>query len=96
MAMTGEEIHDWLNNAGLLPEHNRDASFANLLKDGISLCRLINRIKPGSVTNVTFQTRKLCVVYVHHSRLARDIYRKMLNRTLRSLYKHVRAWEYKR
>ena len=52
MAMTGEEIHDWLNNAGLLPEHNRDASFADLLKDGISLCRLINKIKPGSVLNV--------------------------------------------
>lgn len=52
MAMTGEEIYDWLNNAGLLPEHNRDASFSDLLKDGISLCRLINRIKPGSVVNV--------------------------------------------
>ena len=63
MAMTGEEIHEWLNNAGLLPEHNKDASFADLLKDGISLCRLINRIKPGSVVNVIkFQTRKLFVI----------------------------------
>ena len=63
MAMTGEEIHDWLNNAGLLPEHNRDASFADLLKDGISLCRLINRIKPGSVVNVIkFQKPENCVL----------------------------------
>ena len=54
--MTSEEIHDWLNNAGLLPER-KDASFAELLKDGISLCRLINRIKPGSVTNVCLQEK---------------------------------------
>lgn len=57
MAMSGEEIHDWLNNAGLLPEHRKDTSLADLLKDGISLCRLMNRIKPGSVSNVRVHGR---------------------------------------
>ncbi|XP_065887458.1 rho guanine nucleotide exchange factor 7-like isoform X2 [Dysidea avara] len=48
-----EEIHDWLNALGLLPEHDVDAVLGNLLKDGISLCRLVNRLKPGTVTNIS-------------------------------------------
>ena len=65
MAMSVEEIHDWLNNAGLLPEHKKDASLADMLKDGISLCRLINRIKPGSVTNVNVSRRDFVYHNVH-------------------------------
>ena len=96
MAMTSEEIHDWLNNAGVLPER-KDASFADLLKDGITLCRLINRIKPGSVANVSHQKRKLFLSNsVHYSRLARDICRKMLYKISTNSYKHARTWEYRR
>ena len=55
-----EEIHDWLNALGLLPEHDVDAVLGNLLKDGISLCRLVNRLKPGTVTNVS-QVSQICL-----------------------------------
>lgn len=49
-----EELAEWLESLGLVPAdgESSDRPIQKRLKDGILLCQLINRIKPGSVDEV--------------------------------------------
>ena len=49
-----EELGEWLQYLGLLPagEDTADTPVQEKLKDGILLCQLVNKIKPGSIEDV--------------------------------------------
>ena len=50
-----EELEEWLLYLGVLPplpEGQGKESMRERLKDGIALCQLMNKVKPGSVDEV--------------------------------------------
>lgn len=49
-----EELEEWLLGLGVLPPTDREMSIHDRLRDGIALCQLVNRVKPGSVDEVRF------------------------------------------
>lgn len=54
-----EELEEWLSGLGVLPplaEGDKDTSIQERLRDGIALCQLVNRVKPGSVDGVRILT----------------------------------------
>lgn len=51
------ELHEWITTLGL--SLDPEDSLQEQLRDGILLCQLVNRIKPGSVDNVSSSSRSL-------------------------------------
>lgn len=50
-----EELEEWLLGLGVLPplaEGDRGRVIQERLRDGIALCQLVNRVRPGSVDEV--------------------------------------------
>ena len=52
--MGGDELKAWLQGQGLVPTAKADSSWEEILADGIVLCQLANRLKPGVVPQVSF------------------------------------------
>ena len=54
-----EELEEWLLGMGVLPplaEGDRETGIQLRLRDGVALCQLINRVRPGSVDEVCEKT----------------------------------------
>jgi hypothetical protein len=52
-----EVVGQWLEALDLISAEEETGSLPEILSDGTILCRLANRIKPGSITDVS-----MCVV----------------------------------
>ena len=53
-AIDTQDLQEWVEALGLpLEPAEDDRALRNQLRDGIFLCQLVNRIKPGSVENVS-------------------------------------------
>ena len=58
MRLKPREIESWFVALGLLEQrqtasdHESDSYLRDILKDGSILCRLVNRLKPGTVNKV--------------------------------------------
>ena len=54
--LTESMLYEWMTSLGVsLPERGEgdgEESSRNGLRDGVALCHLVNKIKPGSVENV--------------------------------------------
>lgn len=53
--LTEDDFREWLESLGLtIPGEGReDQPFRDLIKDGVLLCQLVNKIRPGSVDIVS-------------------------------------------
>ena len=51
-AMTSGEVKAWLISQGLIIEENVERGLQQLLRDGLILCQLVNRLKPRVVPSV--------------------------------------------
>jgi len=58
MRLKPRQIESWFVALGLLeqrqitPDDEFDSYLQNILKDGSILCRLVNRVKPGTINKV--------------------------------------------
>lgn len=50
------DVQEWLESLGLSLETEEEKPIQDQLRDGILLCQLVNKIKPGSVENVSVLT----------------------------------------
>ena len=48
-----EEFQEWLTGLGLLSPGGEDRPFREQIRDGVLLCQLVNKIRPGSVDIVS-------------------------------------------
>lgn len=65
-----EELVEWLEGLGLAPAAgDQDLPLQKRLRDGIFLCQLVNRVRPGAVEEVSdsiSQSKQgLCNVHTH-------------------------------
>ena len=49
--LSSGDLQEWLNQLSLA-EGASEGSFQDRLRDGVLLCRLVNKIKPNSIENV--------------------------------------------
>ena len=49
------EIREWMEHLGLSVQPEQHRPFKEQLRDGILLCQLVNKIRPGSVEQVSIQ-----------------------------------------
>lgn len=50
------EVREWLEQLSLLPSGEEESSvrpLRELIRDGVLLCQLVNKIRPGSVDTVS-------------------------------------------
>ena len=60
-AASEADLHEWITTLGL--SLDPEDSLQEQLRDGILLCQLVNRIKPGSVDNVSSTFMPLSKLY---------------------------------
>ena len=61
MGENARQVKTWIAALGLVENHDQDGGdLRALLRDGVLLCRLVNRLKPGTISKVT-EGPKFCV-----------------------------------
>lgn len=62
--LTESILHEWMSSLGVplsgTLEGDDEDGFLNGLRDGVALCHLVNKIKPGSVENVSILLALSC------------------------------------
>ena len=48
-----DEFQEWLGSLGLVSPGGEDRPFREQIRDGVLLCQLVNKIRPGSVDIVS-------------------------------------------
>ena len=64
--MTAGEVKAWLISQGLIIEENIDFGLQQLLRDGLILCQLVNRLKPRVVPSVSELTQLATLCLAKH------------------------------
>lgn len=72
-SMKAEEVKAWLMSQGLVIEENTNHNLQELLRDGLVLCQLANRLKPRSAAQVSANVRILLLMLSGLFRSHRDV-----------------------